>query len=116
MRKSLFLLCCIPSRILFAYLTKTVDPKYLPYCAMIAALPMLGWLYIYFISPRTTGPEMFGDIIWWNEIRIVHALLYLLFIIYAIQKKSFSYIVLIVDVIVGLIAFTLFHTKVIEFI
>nr|QOI90469.1 hypothetical protein HWQ62_00333 [Pyramimonas orientalis virus] len=115
-RELLFLLGCIPSRLLFAYLSKTLDPKYLPYFAMIATLPMLGWLYIYFIAPRTTGPEVFGDKIWWNDLRIVHALLYLLFIIYAVQKKAFSYIVLIIDALVGLIAFTLFHTKMVTYI
>lgn len=111
MRTLAFLLGCIPSRLLFAYLTKTLPPKYLPYCALVATLPLLGWLYIYFISPRTRGLETGGELIWWNELRIVHALLYLLFIIYALQKKPFSYIVLIVDALVGLIAFTLFHTS-----
>jgi hypothetical protein len=71
---------------------------------------MVGWLYIYFISPRTTGPEVFGGVIWWNDLRIVHALMYLLFIIYAMQKKSFSYIVLVIDALVGLVAFTLYKT------
>ena len=112
----LFLCGCIPLRLLFAYAAKTTDPKFLPYFALLAILPMIGWLTIYFVSPRLTGPEVSGGVIWWNDLRIVHALLYLLFIIYALQKKPFSYIALLVDVFVGLLAFTLYHTKLVTFV
>jgi hypothetical protein len=108
-RFMLFIFGCIPIRLLCAYISKIVNEKYLPYLALLALIPMIGWLYIYFINPRDTGPEVFGDKIWWNELRIVHALNYLLFIIYALQKKSFSYLVLFFDAIVGLMGFLLFH-------
>lgn len=108
-RLVLFLGGCIPIRLSLAYITKVVSPKYLKYCALLASFPFVGWLYIYFFKARTTGPEVFGGTIWWNQLRIVHASLYLLFIIFALQRKSFSYMILLVDALLGLFSFLIYH-------
>lgn len=105
----LFLLGCIGVRLLFVTLAKNIDPNYLPYLGYAALAPVIGWLYIYFISPRNTGPEVFGGTIWWNQLRPVHAALYSLFALYAIQKKSYAYVPLLVDVTFGLASFLIFH-------
>jgi hypothetical protein len=105
----LFLIGCIGVRLAIAYIAKNVSPDKLPYLGYLALLPALGWLYIYFVSPRDTGPEVFGGKIWWNQIRPIHAMLYILFAIYAIQKKPYSYIPLAVDAVFGLSAFLFFH-------
>jgi hypothetical protein len=105
----LFLLGCIGVRLALAYFAKNVNPEKLPYLGYLALLPALGWLYIYFISPRDTGPEVSGGKIWWNQLRPIHAMLYILFAIYAIQKKPYSYLPLLVDALFGLSAFLVFH-------
>lgn len=105
----MFLLGCIPSRLLIAYLAKLADPNRLKVYAALAAVPMIAWFYLYFNpKTRTTGPEVFGEPggIWWNDLRIVHALMYLLFIVYALQGKPYSYKVLVADAFIGLIAFS----------
>ena len=107
----LFLFGCIGLRTLFVYVAKNINSKYLPYLGYLALLPVIGWLYIYFIGSRPTGPEVFGGEIWWNELRVVHAALYILFAVYAIQKKPFSWMPLFGDVVFGLIAFILYHTS-----
>ena len=105
----LFLLGCVMLRLGFVYVAKNISVDYLPFLGYLALLPVIGWLYIYFIQPRDTGPEVFGGKIWWNELRPVHAMLYTLFAIWAIQKKSYSYVPLLVDVLFGLTAFLIYH-------
>jgi len=105
----LFLGGCIPVRLNIAYITKVISPEYLEYCALFASFPMFYWLYVYFFKERTTGPDVFGGKIWWNHLRIVHAFLYLLFIILALQRKTFSYIPLLIDALLGLFSFLIYH-------
>ncbi len=105
----LFLIGCIGTRLALVYTAKNVSADKLQYLGYLALLPALGWLYIYFISPRNTGHEVFGGKIWWNELRPIHAMLYILFAIYAIQKKPYSYLLLLIDVVFGLSAFLMFH-------
>lgn len=108
-RYLLFLIGCIGVRTLFTLFAKYCNPTYLPYLGYIALLPVLGWAYIYFFSPRDSGPEVFGDKIWWNDLRPAHAMLWSLFAIYAIQMKTFAYVPLAIDTAMGLFAFLTFH-------
>jgi len=105
----LFLFGCIVVRTLFAYVAKTVDVKYLPYLGALAIIPAIGFLYIFFTNSRETGREVFGEKIWWNNLRPLHALLYLTFAFLAFQKKTTSWIPLAIDVAVGLVSFLIFH-------
>lgn len=106
-RNLLFLVGCLGTRSLIAYAAKYVDKPKLKIMGYIALVPALVWLYMYFIKPRTTGPEVFGGTIWWNNWRIVHAMTYILFAVYAIKGEDFAYMPLAVDVFIGFIAFTM---------
>lgn len=110
----LFLLGCILTRSLFAFIAKT-NYKLLPYLGALALLPVIGWIYIYFTNSRQTGKEVFGEKIWWNNLRLIHATLYLLFAISALNRKTYSWIFLLLDVILGLSAFLYHHYKVGDF-
>jgi hypothetical protein len=69
-------------------------------------------MYFYISGARTTGPETFGDKIWWNDLRPVHAVLYLLFTIMVFTSmRKYAWIVLLIDVMIGLTAFIYFHYK-----
>lgn len=105
----LFLFGCIVSRILFMLLSKYINIKYLPILGYIALIPAIGFTYIFLTNSRKTGPEVFGNKIWWNYLRPVHALLYGLFAYFAINKKVYSWIFLLIDVIIGLCGFLLYH-------
>lgn len=107
-RFSLFLLGCIPLRLLFVYISKNYQ-NFLPYMGYIAFFISFGFFYIFFNNMRKTGPEVFGDKIWWNNLRPLHGILYLLFSIFAIKQKSFAWIFLLLDVVIGLFSFLLFH-------
>ena len=105
----LFLIGCIGTRSLFVYLAKIANIHYLKYMGYLALLPAIGFVYLFVTGTRKTGPEVFGDKIWWNDLRPIHALLYFLFSYNAIIGNKFAWIYLLVDVIIGLISFLAFH-------
>jgi hypothetical protein len=108
-RFALFLIGCIGTRSLFAYIAKTVNVDYLPYLGALALLPSLGFIIIYLFKLRETGAEVFGNKIWWNDLRPVHALLYGLFAYHAINRNENAWIYLLIDVIIGLVSFLSHH-------
>tara|TARA_B110000037_G_C17083386_1_gene490934 strand:+ start:804 stop:1196 length:393 start_codon:yes stop_codon:yes gene_type:complete len=105
----LFLIGCIGIRLLLVYISKTISIKYLPYLGYIAFLPMIGFIYLYVSGSRKTGAEVFGDKIWWNNLRPIHALFYGIFAYNAIHKNKDSWVFLLIDVIIGIIAFLGHH-------
>ena len=105
----LFLIGCIGTRSMFVYVAKNIDTIYLRYSGYLALLPAMGFFYIYFTDSRQTGAEVFGDKIWWNDLRPVHGLLYLLFAYNAINGNKTAWVYLLVDVMVGLLSFLGYH-------
>ena len=105
----LFLIGCIGSRILLVLITKYSPIQYLPILGYIALVPTIGFVYIYLTGSRKTGAEVFNAKIWWNNLRPIHGLLYGLFAYNAINGNVNSWIYLLVDVIIGIISFTLHH-------
>lgn len=108
-RFMLFLFGCMVIRILFVYIAKTINIEYLPILGYIALIPSIGFIYLFLSGMRKTGAEVFGDKIWWNNLRPIHSLLYGLFAYNAINKNKKSWIFLLIDVILGLLSFILYH-------
>jgi len=107
----LFLVGCIGSRTGLAYFAKEGPINWLPYMGYIAAVVSISFLTIYILGLRKTGAEVFGSRIWWNDLRPVHSLLYGLFAYFAIQQKSFAWVFLGIDVIIGLFVFIVHHLR-----
>lgn len=105
----LFLIGCIGTRFLLVHLAKNASTNYLPIMGYLALLPAIGFFYIYFTGVRKTGAEVFGDKIWWNDLRPIHGTLYALFAFNAICKNTNAWIYLLVDVFIGLTSFLYFH-------
>jgi len=105
----LFLIGCIGTRSLFVYLAKNANSTYLQYMGYLSILFTIGFFYIFLTGSRKTGAEVFGDNIWWNNLRPIHGLLYLLFAYNAINGNTFAWIYLLIDVIIGFVSFLSFH-------
>ena len=105
----LFLFGCIGTRTLFVFLAKNANKTYLQYMGYLSILPAIGFFYLFFTGSRKTGAEVFGDKIWWNNLRPIHGLMYSLFAYYAINGNPFAWIYLLIDVIIGLASFLIFH-------
>jgi hypothetical protein len=108
-RMLLFLIGCIGTRLLFVYIAKNSSVQLLKYLGYIALLPAIGFMYIFLTGSRKTGAEVFGEKIWWNNLRPVHSLLYFTFAYNSIQGNKQSWIFLLADVSIGFIAFLSHH-------
>lgn len=107
----LYLIGCIGTRSLFVYVAKNAGPKQLPLLGYLALLPAIGFMYIYLTGSRQTGAEVFGDKIWWNDLRPIHSLLYFLFAYNAILGNANSWMYLLLDVVIGVVSFVFFHYR-----
>ena len=105
----MFIFGCMVARVSLVLLAKNVSPKYLRILGFLSLIPAIGFITIYLGELRKTGGEVIGNKIWWNELRPVHAVMYLLFAIYAIKKKDFAWIILLLDVCIGIVAFIMYH-------
>jgi hypothetical protein len=105
----LFLIGCIGIRSLFVIIAKYINTKYLKYLGYVALLPAVGFIYINLTGSRETGAEVFGEKIWWNDLRPIHSIFYFLFAYNAIIGNKQSWIYLLLDVLFGLISFLIHH-------
>ncbi len=109
-RMAMFIIGCIGVRTLFVFIAKNAKNDILPYLGYLALLPVVGWTWILLTGSRKTGFEAGGKI-WWNDLRPIHALLYLFFAIFAIRKDRRAWVFLAVDVVLGLTAFVIHHYR-----
>lgn len=107
-----FLIGCIGTRLFIVYLAAT-KLELLPIMGKISLLPFIGFITIYLFGLRKTGIEVDGNVIWWNNLRPLHGLLFLLFAYFAINKNKKSWVILFTDTFVGLFSF-LIHYKFIK--
>jgi len=107
----LFLFCCIPTRILFVFLASglLISRDYLPYFALLILPFIIMTSLIYLFQYRKSGWETFGEPIWWDSLRPVHASLYFLFFLLALRKSKYSWLPLLLDVMLGSVAFLIHH-------
>lgn len=111
----LFLIGCMGTRLFFVYVAKNIESKYLHYLGYLALIPAIGFTYIFFTGSRQTGGETFGQPIWWNYLRPIHAALYYVFAYMAIHKNTSAWVVLLLDVVIGLVSFLVHHYSVSSF-
>ena len=107
----LFLIGCIGSRLIITAISAFSAGIFLKLLGLIALGPVIGWLYIIFIGKRDTGLEVFGDKIWWKDIRPIHTLLWATFSYMAITGNRNAWIILLIDTLFGLSAFLIYHWR-----
>lgn len=106
----LFLLLCIPIRFGLTALAKFIPLKFLPVMGVVYLVFGASFLYLNLFNKRLTGVETGGDVIWWNDLRPVHGFLAIIFAILAISKVRDAWLVLLVDTLLGLVAFFAYHS------
>ena len=107
----LFIFGCIGSRLAFTIVSAFASNILLKILGIIALIPVFGWLYIMFVEKRDTGLEVFGDKIWWKDLRPLHTLLWATFSYMAINGNRKAWIVLFIDTMIGLSAFLIHHWR-----
>lgn len=106
---ALFLLACIPARLLLVWGSTQIPEQYMKLFATLLLAMALGFLYLYFTKGRQNAPEA-GGVTWWANYRLIIGFLYLAAAIYAFQgKQNLVWIPLLIDVIFGFILFLQKH-------
>lgn len=105
----LFMFGCIGSRLLFTLASYYSPIWILQILGFVALIPVIGWFYIIFIGSRDTGLEVFGDKIWWKNLRPIHMILWGFFSFLAINGNRSAWIVLLVDTVFGITSFLCYH-------
>jgi hypothetical protein len=103
-RMLLFLVGCIGTRLLFVYIAKNSSVQILKYMGYLALLPAIGFMYIFLTGSRKTGAEVFGEKIWWNNLRPLHSFIYFIFAYNAITGNKQAWVYLMADVTIGFVA------------
>jgi hypothetical protein len=106
----LFLFGCVPFRLWLVHLARSLSLERLRVMGILAMIPMVGFLYLYATHSRLQGAETFQQPIWWHPLRIVHFMLYLLFVVTVFTKPESAWLPLMTDVVIGTIAFVMKHT------
>lgn len=78
--------------------------------AMLLWLMGSGFLIIFFGGLRKTGVETGGNVIWWNNLRPFHGLMYLVagLLVYK-NQNMYSSIIILADTLIGTAAWLLYH-------
>jgi hypothetical protein len=111
MNKSIiaFLLLCIPARIAIAIAPNFINDKYIKLYGVLLLLMGLSFVYLFFTNSRLKAPEAGGKT-WWAKFRILIGVLHITAAIYALtNNKKLIWIPLAMDIIFGLIIFTIKH-------
>ncbi len=89
---------CILVRLSFVYLVYNLKGRWLQFSSILGFTIALGFVFMIIID-RKSGA--FGQSVWWENYRYIHALLYLTFGILALRKNKYSYVPLLIDAILG---------------
>jgi hypothetical protein len=111
-RTALFLIGCMGSRFALAEGARRMQgTEKLANIAPLAFLPAFAFFVLFAFGLRKSGPETFGDPIWWDKLRPLHAILYALFAYTAMKRLPGSWRFLYADVSIGLLAWLAFHSE-----
>lgn len=100
----LFLLACIPIRLLLCYVSYRLPLVHLPVLGIVLLAIGLSFIWLFFTDMRLSAPEA-GGYTWWHNLRLIHGMLYLTAAVYAFRKQRIVWIPLFLDVLFGLNAF-----------
>ena len=103
-RITYFLLGCIPIRLGIVLLAYFIPKEYLKYLSLAFLGLSVSFFYLYFFNARLDAPEAGGKT-WWAPLRLLHGMLYLSAGIYALQESPYTWIPLLIDVLLGLFSF-----------
>lgn len=106
----LFLVACIPTRILFAILPTILSATHLKYYGILLLTIGLGFHTLFWTNSRLNAPEG-GGVTWWHNLRALHGTLYLMAGILAVKGNPKAWIPLAIDVVVGLVAHILHYSS-----
>ena len=110
MNTHLYFVGCIVARLSLAILAKYAPLQVLRWMGFLALLPGVGFSYLFLTGARK-GKGAFGEKIWWECLRPIHAALYFLFAWFAIQGNRNAWIFLLLDIVIGTTGYVYVHSR-----
>ena len=104
-----FLGLCIPARIILALIAKYLPLKYLQLMGLFTFIAGCWFIFAYIVKPYSYSKVITSTKVWWRDIRLIHGITYLLFSYLAINRNKKAWIVLLIDAIIGFLAFFTHH-------
>ena len=101
-RCALFTLVCVPVRIGIAVAAAYTPPKYLPILGGFAAISAAGNMYRY-VKHNDKQTGAFGQSVWWNNHRIAHMIIMIIFVILACAKNKYTWVAPAADITYGVV-------------
>ena len=115
-RKLLYTTVCIPLRFFVALCPLVVPDRLVQATSLFLGMIGLSFATLYFFSLRLKAPEG-GGVTWWNYLRPIHAETYMgaAYSLYT-GKKTMATILLLVDTLIGIVAWSLLHEEEIDMV
>ena len=107
----LFLGVCIPTRFFLTYLSyklNKINKQYNIFLAIFILIIALGFIRIYFFGSESADAQLkwLGEEkVWWNHLRLIHGILYLISSILIFYKNKHAWIILFIDTCIGVLSF-----------
>ena len=101
---TLFLLICIPVRLLLSYISYKASRDILFKMGLVGLVISFSFFMLFAFGLRKNGPEAENGIVWWNGYRPVHSIMYLIFGVMAIKNIHGAWMPLLLDALVGIVA------------
>lgn len=90
---------CVPLRISLSAMVGKQSGSSLQKIGILALLPAVGFAYQFLEGNKTN----FGQVVWWNNTRPFHAMMYFLFAYFALKKNKKAYLILTGDAVFSLL-------------
>ena len=107
-RSILFFILCIGGRLAFALLARYIiiydTSKFANSALILLSIIVASALLSHFLFDTRQVAIEAGGLVWWNAIRPIHASIFILFAAYSTRGYTFAWMFLIMDLIVGIIA------------
>jgi hypothetical protein len=98
----LFWLVCIPIRLVISATVKYIPLRYLPFITVVVFPVSLTWFIKFLTFTPTVSLGGFGQIVWWNRMRLLHAIVWGTVGVMALNRSSYTYSGLVFDVLMGI--------------
>ena len=106
----MFLIGCMGARVALTVLAYKLPVEKLPIMGYFYIALGFGFILNFIFKIRKSGIETEGEKIWWDNLRPVHAFLYLWFAYLAVNKNKHAWKVLLFDTIIGLVSFVVHYS------
>jgi len=98
-----FFTVCIGFRSLMAFAAYKASTQWLKVFGVIGMVISAGFMFQY-LNKSQSGSIRGEGMVWWNDYRIVHSIMYFMFGLLALFGNRKAYVILILDVLIGIFA------------